>query len=115
MSATDHMSDAECGQIAAFFSIFSNPTRLRIFCTLQDGPKTVSELAESAGVTLANMSQHLRVMRDKGALTMDRQGQHVRYSIVDERFFQAARLVRDAVDDQWRRMAKAAARRPRRR
>jgi len=102
---SDHMNELECEQLAGFFSIFANPTRLKIFCTLQDGEKTVSELAEAAEVTMQNVSQHLRVMRDKGAITMRRDGQNVFCSILDDRYVQAARLVRDALTDELRRKA----------
>jgi len=99
------MDEFECDQMAAFFSIFSNPTRLRIFCALQDGPKAVSDLAEQTGATLQNVSQHLRLMRDKGAVAAQRAGQNVYYAVVDERFFEAARLVRDALTEQRRQRA----------
>ena len=105
----EHMDEFECDQMAAFFSIFANPTRLRIFCALQDGPKAVSDLAEQAEVTLQNVSQHLRLMRDKGAVATQRAGQNVYYTVVDERIFEAARLIREALSDQWRQRAEGAA------
>ena len=101
----EHMTEGECSEVAALFSIFANPTRLKLFCALQDGEKTVSELAEAAEVTMQNVSQHLRVMRDKGAITMRRDGQNVFCSILDDRYVQAARLVRDALTDELRRKA----------
>lgn len=101
----EHMTEGECSEVAALFSIFANPTRLKLFCALQDGPKTVSELAEASGASMQNVSQHLRLMRDKGALTMKREGQFIYYSVTDERLFQAARLMRDALGDELRRKA----------
>lgn len=100
-----HLGEFECQALAEFFALFSSPIRLRIFCVLRDGPKTVSELAEAAGVTLQNVSQHLRVMRDQGALRTTKQGQRVYCEVVDPRFFEAAGLIRDALSEQWRRRA----------
>lgn len=95
----------ECCLLAEFFTLFGNSTRLQIFCALQAGRKTVSELAEHAGVSLQNASQHLRLMREKGALATEKEGQHVYYTIVDARFVQGATLIRDALVDATRRHA----------
>jgi ArsR family transcriptional regulator len=99
------LDNRECLLLAEFFTVFGNATRLHIFCALQEGRKTVSELAECAGTTLQNVSQHLRLMREKGAVTMEKEGQYVYYTIADERFVQGARLIRDALADVVRRKA----------
>ena len=99
----ESMNDRECRMMAEFFTIFSNPTRLQVFCALQDGRKTVSALAEHAGVSLSNVSQHLRLMRDKGAVVTEKEGQHVFYTLVDPRFVEAAGLIRDALIEAMQR------------
>jgi len=86
-----------CELVAEFFSILGHARRVAIFCELHDGRKTVSELAESCGATLPNVSQHLRIMRDKGMVKTEKEGQSVYYSIVDERFVDACRTIRDAL------------------
>ena len=101
------LNDSECHLLAEFFTVFGNPTRLRMFCLLQDGRKSVSQLAEHAGVTLQNASQHLRLMRDKGAVGTTREGQHVYYEVVDQRFVEAAQLIRAALVDSIQRKAGA--------
>lgn len=78
---------------------------MRIFCALQHGPRTVSQIAEEADVTIQNASQHLRVMRDKGAVDTQKAGQNVYYKIVDDRFLEGARLIRDALLDALARKA----------
>lgn len=83
--------------MAEFFAVFGNSTRLRIFCALQEGPRTVSELSEYAEVTLQNVSQHLRLMRDKGAVTAEKRGQHVYYTVTDPRFVEGAQMIRAAL------------------
>lgn len=96
---SEWFDEAECGVLAEFFALFGNPTRLRIFCALQEGPKTVSELSQYAEVSLQNASQHLRLMRDKGAVVADKRGQHVVYSVADRRFVEGAKLIRSALGD----------------
>jgi ArsR family transcriptional regulator len=89
--------------LAEFFALLGNPTRVRMFCELRDGPRTVSELARSSGVSLQNASQHLRVMRDRGAVTTEKQGHHVYYRIVDARFVQGAKMIHAALVEAMRR------------
>jgi ArsR family transcriptional regulator, virulence genes transcriptional regulator len=92
-----HLDAKSCELVAEFFSILGHARRVAIFCELHDGSKTVSELAESCGATLPNVSQHLRIMRDKGMVKTEKEGQSVYYSIVDERFVDACRTIRDAL------------------
>ncbi|HOJ68698.1 MAG TPA: metalloregulator ArsR/SmtB family transcription factor [Candidatus Hydrogenedentes bacterium] len=102
---SDHIEDGACQLVSEFFSVYSNPTRISIFCALRDGRKTVSELADLSGVSLQNASQHLRIMRDKGAVTAEREGQRVYYAISDPRFVAGVRLIYEALTDQLRRRA----------
>ena len=92
-----HLDPQTCRLVSEFFSIYANHTRIRIFCALHDGRKTVSEIADYAEVTLQNASQHLRLMRDKGALTTEKEGQKVYYSVADPRFLEGVKLIRDAI------------------
>jgi len=98
----DHIDERSCHLVSEFFSVYSNPTRISIFCALRDGRKTVSELAELSGVSLQNASQHLRIMRDKGAVTAEREGQRVYYAISDPRFVAGVRLIYEALRDHLR-------------
>lgn len=90
----------DCNRMGDFFMILAHSTRMRIFCALQNGSKSVTRIAEEAEISISNASQHLRLMRDRGAVISERQGQTVFYGIADPRFFQAASLIRDALDDR---------------
>ncbi len=90
----------DCNRMGDFFVILAHSTRMRIFCALQNGSKSVTRIAEEAEISISNASQHLRLMRDRGAVISERQGQTVFYGIADPRFFQAASLIRDALDDR---------------
>ncbi len=90
----------DCIRMGDFFMILAHSTRMRIFCALQNGPRSVTRIAEEAEISVSNASQHLRLMRDRGAVISERQGQTVSYGIADQRFFQAANLIREALDDR---------------
>ena len=98
------MGPEECQLLAGFFSLLAHPVRLRVLCALQEGRKTVSELAEYADVSLANVSQHLRIMRDKGIVSTVREKQHVYYTLVDRRLLRGTSLIREALADALRRL-----------
>lgn len=93
----EHMDERVCRIVADFFAVFANVTRINIFCALRDGRKSVSEIAEYAGVSLQNTSQHLRLMRDKGAVFSEKEGQNVYYQIADPKFIHGVKMIRDAL------------------
>jgi ArsR family transcriptional regulator, virulence genes transcriptional regulator len=102
------MSDASCEMLGDFFATFAHTTRMRIFCALQRQPRAVTEIAAEAGVSITNASQHLRLMRDRGAVIAERHAQSVYYHIADPRFIQAAILIREALFERLRHEAEEA-------
>jgi DNA-binding transcriptional ArsR family regulator len=106
-NSAEHLDARSCQLVAEFFAILGHSRRVAIFCELRDGRKTVSELAECCGATLPNVSQHLRIMRDKGMVRTDKEGQRVYYSIVDERFVMACKMIRDALVEHMQMQAGA--------
>ena len=109
------MSDASCEMLGDFFATFAHTTRMRIFCALQRQPKTVTEIAAEAGVSITNASQHLRLMRDRGAVIAEKHAQSVHYHIADRRFIEAAIMIREALLERLRHEAEQASVRPSRR
>ncbi len=107
------VSKDSCQLLGGFFATLAHTTRMRIFCALQRNAKTVTEIAAEAGISITNASQHLRLMRDRGAVKAEKQGQNVYYQIADQRFVEAATLIRLALSEQLRNRAEdAAARAP---
>src|SRR3981081_4352325 len=58
-----------------------DPSRLRIVQALRATPLTVSELSKVISKTRAATSQHLKVLRGVDAVTAERHGQFVVYSL----------------------------------
>ena len=106
-SENEEMGEQNCLLVAEFFSVYANPTRISILCALRSGRKSVSELAEHGGVSLQNISQHLRIMRDKGAVIHEKEGQHVFYSIADEKFLFGIKMIHDALVENMQKKANA--------
>ena len=87
---------------AAFCTIFSSPIRLQIMDFLGDKEKTVTELAEELRVSLANVSQHLRLMRDQGAVDTRRDGRTIYYRIANWKFLQGIQTVREGLLEEFK-------------
>jgi ArsR family transcriptional regulator, virulence genes transcriptional regulator len=85
---------------ADFCKGMAHPTRIRILKSLEAGEKTVNELASLVGVTQANASQHLALLRQLGLLATRRDGTSIFYSINDRRVMEACNLVRSCIEDR---------------
>lgn len=60
-----------------------DPTRLKIIRALVETPLAASDLARVIKRSRAATSQHLKVLREVDAVTPDRKGNVVRYSLTD--------------------------------
>ncbi len=58
-----------------------DPSRLKIVQALRAAPLTVSDIAKVIAKTRAATSQHLKVLREANAVTAERRGRYVRYSL----------------------------------
>ena len=85
-------------------SVFSDEKRLRIMWFLGDGERRVNEIAEHIGTSVQNASQHLRVMRDRGAVTYRKEGHAVYYRITNPKFYQGYQLIRQGLLEELRRL-----------
>jgi len=56
------------------FAALSDPTRREVLARLGDGPATVSELADPAGITVTGMAKHVRVLEDAGLVSTRKVG-----------------------------------------
>ena len=58
--------------------------RVELIEQLAQGPRNVEALAERAGLSLANASQHLQQLRKAGLVSTRREGKRVVYRLADE-------------------------------
>lgn len=62
---------------------FAHAHRLEILEQLAQGERSVEALAERVGLSVANTSQHLRLMRGAGLLSSRRDGKRILYALSD--------------------------------
>ena len=87
MDNLDHAFDA----VAAYFSVLSEPTRLRIMHALCEEEKTVSQIVEELGATQTNISRHLNLMHRSGVLARRKEGNQVHYRAADAEMVEICR------------------------
>ena len=85
-------------KIAASFRALSEPTRLAILQELKLGPRTVNEIVESVGLSQANVSKQLGILRDAGFLDREQRGTSAFYSIGDPLVIDLCNLVCDRLN-----------------
>ncbi len=77
---------------AEFCKVIANPTRLMLISRLRAGELTVGELVRGTGASLANISQHLRILRDHDIVRTRKDGRSVHYKLRDPRLLQVCEL-----------------------
>lgn len=75
--------DAAYGQLARIGKALSSPKRLELLDLLCQTERTVESLAEEAGMSAANTSQHLQVLEAARLVEARKNGRFVVYSLAD--------------------------------
>jgi ArsR family transcriptional regulator len=78
----------------------ANEHRLAILYTLSQGEKCVSDLAAEIGISVHNVSQHLRLLKERRLVRSRKEAQTVYYSITNFKFIQGCTLIRQALIEQ---------------
>lgn len=80
-------------QVAEYFSLLSEPMRLRLLNLLRDREQCVQELVEATQTSQANVSKHLKVMWQAGILSRRSEGTSAYYRVEDDMIFDLCNLV----------------------
>ncbi len=82
-------------QFARLGKALANPHRLELLDLLAQSERTVEELATEINLPIANVSQHLQVLRAAQLVQVRRQGLYAYYQLADERVFRIWQALRD--------------------
>ncbi|MCA1938196.1 MAG: metalloregulator ArsR/SmtB family transcription factor [Dechloromonas sp.] len=80
-------------QVAHYFSLLADPTRLRILSSLCGEERPVHEVVDQVGLTQANISRHLNILYRAGVVARRRDGNSVFYRVIDPNFVDICRTV----------------------
>jgi DNA-binding transcriptional ArsR family regulator len=78
----------------------ANEHRQAILHAICNGEKCVGDLAAEIGVSVHNVSQHLRVLKERRLVASRREGQTVYYHVTNQKFMEACALMRQALIEQ---------------
>lgn len=70
-------------ELANFFKVFGDATRIKILCVLLQSELCVCDLAEVVGMTQSAVSHQLRVLKQMKLVKSRREGKTVFYSLED--------------------------------
>jgi ArsR family transcriptional regulator len=78
---------------ANIYKILANPKRLEVLNILKRGEVSVEQLLKITGLSKANLSQHLALLRHNGLVQTRRHGLHIFYRIVDPRIVEPCKIL----------------------
>jgi len=81
----------------------NDPKRLLVLYLLAAESRSVGEICSELGVSQANASQHLAVLRDRGLVNTSREANRVVYSLRHPRVLDAIDILREVMGDEWSR------------
>jgi DNA-binding transcriptional ArsR family regulator len=91
MKEEDIFGDFE--QIAECLRALAHPARIKILKELGKGSRCVNDLCQIIGVSQANLSQHLGLLKDRGWVKREKKAVFVYYSLSEQGISQALREV----------------------
>lgn len=81
-------------ELARAAAALANGRRAEMVDVLANGDRTVESLSREVGLTVANTSQHLQVLRQAGLVRSHRRGTFVSYGLSDPSVFELWRSIR---------------------
>lgn len=71
-------------ELADFFKVFGDSTRIRIMCALFESELSVCCIADIVGMEQSTVSHQLRILRQENLVKVRREGKQSYYSLEDD-------------------------------
>ncbi|MHB1586959.1 MAG: ArsR/SmtB family transcription factor [Acidiferrobacteraceae bacterium] len=82
---------------AEVFAALAHPKRLEIIHYLVAGQRNAGELADLTGLSKANVSQHLSILKARGLVHCDKRGTFCHYRLTSPRVIETCEIVRQLI------------------
>ncbi len=79
-------------ELAEFFKVFGDNTRLKILHCIEEEEKSVNEIADEVGQSSSTVSHQLRVLRNKHLVRVRREGKLTYYNLDDNHIREIFRM-----------------------
>jgi len=76
-----------------------DPKRLMLLYLVAERARNVTELTQSLDIAQSTVSHHMRILRERGLVTAERDGTSIYYSLSDPRILDAIEILRSFVAD----------------
>lgn len=94
------MQDEELMDLADLFKLFGDSTRLRILCSLMEGEKAVTELADQLQMTQSAISHQLKTLKSGKLIKSRRKGRQIFYELADEHVRTIIAMGREHIEEE---------------
>ena len=85
--------DQVFGAVARYFSLLSEPTRLKILHTICSSEHSVTAIVNATGASQTNVSRHLSLLHQAGVVSRRKERNVVFYQVNDPTFAEVCRTV----------------------
>jgi rhodanese-related sulfurtransferase/DNA-binding transcriptional ArsR family regulator len=92
--------DAVFAQFARVAAAFASPKRIEIIDVLAQGERNVETLAAETGLSVANTSRHLQVLKVSGLAASRKEGLQVFYRLADPSVLAGYRVLRELAEER---------------
>jgi DNA-binding transcriptional ArsR family regulator len=75
------MDKRDCKKFAMLFKMLSDETRLTVLRTLEEGAKTVSDIAKQLQISQPLVSHHLKTLKNSGLVVSCRKGAFIYHAL----------------------------------
>jgi DNA-binding transcriptional ArsR family regulator len=93
------LAPEDANRMAEFFSVLSDPSRLRLVSLLSSDEFCVCDLAENLGMSQSAVSHQLRALRAARLVTYRKEGRQVFYRLHDHHIVDLYHGVREHLDE----------------
>jgi len=97
---TKELSSEALEQVALRFKLLSDPMRLKILHSLQNGEKTVTELVKMTGSSQPNISKHLNILKTTGMVKRRQESNQAFFSIAAPFIFDLCDIVCNGISQE---------------
>ena len=87
--------DKVYGELAQITKAMANPHRLEIIELLAQGEYSVEQISIQTGLSIANASQHLQILKSAQLVEVNRQGNFIHYRLANSNVFKTWKALRD--------------------
>ena len=97
---SDNLREEVVRMHAQVCSGLADSNRILIIYNLSEGPRCVNDIAAALELSQPTVSRHLKVLRERGIVRTEREGQTIHYRLSDVRIIQALDILRSILADQ---------------